>query len=182
MTAEIVKALLELLKLAPRYFVAFGVVAGVLLYADEQLLQHLGVAQFAKDNRSVMGLALLGSIALLLVGVCIRAGALVDTWRRKRKFQQRMTERLHALTEDEKQILRFYIGQETRSNTLRIDDGVVQGLVAARIIYRAAAQGSIIEGFAHNISDFAWQYLNEYPDLLDGSTDIARTDRHISLY
>jgi len=38
---------------------------------------------------------------------------------------------MHSLTEEEKKILRFYFTKQTRSNVLRIDDGDVQGLVAA---------------------------------------------------
>ena len=88
-----------------------------------------------------------------------------------------MTKRLHSLTEDEKQILRFYIAENTRANTLRIEDGVVQGLISDRIIYQSASLGSILDGFAHNINDFAWDYLHVNPHLLEGTTNTCRTDK-----
>ena len=73
-------------------------------------------------------------------------------------------------------------GMQTRSNTLRIDDGVVNGLVAKGIIFRAASMGNLLEGMAHNIGDFAWDYLHENPHLLEGITDIARTDKRRSMW
>jgi hypothetical protein len=85
-------------------------------------------------------------------------------------------DKLNSLTEDEKQILRYYIAKDTRTNVLRVDDGVVQGLVAAGIIYRSANVGNILEGFAHNITDLAWDYLYVHRDVLQGTTDLYRTD------
>ncbi|MGP7733596.1 super-infection exclusion protein B [Oceanimonas smirnovii] len=41
------------------------------------------------------------------------------------------------LTEDEKQILFYCFVKNTRSNILKVDDGVVQELVMSRIIYRS---------------------------------------------
>ena len=85
--------------------------------------------------------------------------------------------RLHRLTEDEKQILRFYFAKGTKANVLRFDDGVVQGLASAGIIYMSAPIGNMFEGFAYNISDFAWDYLHEHKELLAGTTNTSRTDK-----
>lgn len=93
-----------------------------------------------------------------------------------------MSERLDSLTEDEKQILRFYIAEQTKSNVLRIDDGIVQGLVSTGIIYRAASVGNMLEGFSYNLSDFAWNYLSVYPHLLEGTTNTYRTDKRKRRY
>ena len=93
-----------------------------------------------------------------------------------------MTERLNRLTEDEKQILRFYLAENTRANMLRIEDGVVQGLKADGIIFQSASLGNVLEGFAHNISDFAWDYLHINPHLLDGTTNTYRTDKRRRLW
>ena len=88
-----------------------------------------------------------------------------------------MYAKLENLTEEEKQIMRYYLATKSRSNTLRIDDGVVNSLVANRIIYRGASVGNMLEGFAHNISDIAWEYLHSHPELLVGSTNTYRTDK-----
>jgi hypothetical protein len=169
--------LLQLLKLAPRYLIALGLMAGFMLFANEALLQRLGVLEFAQHYRPMLGLALVVTGALFLMAVLVGVLEAIRRAWRKRQFNRRQTKRLNRLTEDEKQILRFYIAKQTRANSLRIDDGVVQALVAEGIIYRSASMGNVFEGFAYNISDTAWEYLNVNPGLLAGTTHIARTDR-----
>jgi hypothetical protein len=177
MIAEIAKTSLEFLKLAPRYLIALGVMAAILLFASEEFLKLIGVLELAQDNRSVLGLTLLISVSLFTISIGADGVSIVKNWWRKRGFYQRVTDRLNCLTEDEKQILRFYIAKQTRSNVLLINDGVVQGLVSDGIIYRSASLGNIVEGFAHNINNFAWDYLNTNPHLLEGTTNTYRTDK-----
>ena len=182
MIAEAAKTFLEFLKLAPRYLIALGVMAAVLLFASEEFLKLIGVLEFAKDNRPMLGLTLVVTGALFAVSVVGDGIALVKQWWFRRRRYLRIAERLQCLTEDEKQILRFYIAENTRANTLRIDDGVVQGLKANGIIHLSASMGNALEGFAHNISEFAWEYLHEHPHLLDGSTNTFRTDKRESYW
>lgn len=60
---------------------------------------------------------------------------------------------------------------------LKVDDGVVQGLVADQIIYRSASMGNILEGFAHNVTDFVWNYIHANSGVLQGTTNFYRTDK-----
>ncbi|MDM0118904.1 superinfection exclusion B family protein [Variovorax arabinosiphilus] len=182
MATELFTAIVEAIKLAPRYLAPVGMVAGLLLFLPEQYLQVLGITQLAEDYRPILGLTFLFCLAVVAIAVLkfIASGplSLYYRWRRKRYLK----DRLSRLTEDEKQILRFYISKQTRTNVLRVDDGVVQGLVADRIIFRSANMGNVIEGFAHNIADGAWQVLNEDHSLLDGTTNFYRTDKDRGLY
>ncbi|WP_310642686.1 super-infection exclusion protein B [Limnohabitans sp.] len=130
MFAEIAKTFLEFLKLAPRYLIALGVMAAILLFASEEFLRLIGVFELAQDNRSVLGLTLLVSVSLFTISIGADGVSIVKSWWRTRSFYQRVTDRLNCLTEDEKQILRFYIAKQTRANVLRYDDGVVQSLVS----------------------------------------------------
>ena len=182
MIADAVKTFLEFLKLAPRYLIALGVMAAILLFAAEVFLKFIGVFEFAQDNRPMLGLTLVVTGALFMVSVAGDGISFVKGWWRKRGFYRRVTDRLNCLTEDEKQILRFYIAKQTRANVLRYDDGVVQGLVSDGIIYQSASLGNMLEGFAHNISDFAWDYLNVHPHLLEGTTNTYRTDKRRSYW
>lgn len=175
--SEIAKTLLEILKLAPRYLIALGVMAAFLLFAEENSLKFIGVFEFAQNNRSMLGLALVVTVPLFAVSVGADTIIIIKGWWRRRRLYRRIAERLHCLTEDEKQILRFYICENTRANMLRIEDGVVQGLKSDRIIYQSASLGNVLEGFAHNISDFAWDYLHVNPHLLEGTTNTYRTDK-----
>lgn len=177
MSPEFFKHLFDALKLAPKYLIAIALVLGFLLFGGTQLTQWIGVADLAKDYRQWFAVGFLGCIALLVVSLGQWAYALARNLIGKRRRKAQLRERLSRLTEDEKQILRFYIGKQTRSNTLRHDDGVVQALASARIIYRASSIGSLVEGFAYNINEAAWDVLNKERHLLDGVTNIYRTDK-----
>ena len=182
MISEIAKTFLDFLKLAPRYLIALGIMAAFLLFATEKLLKFIGVFEFAQNNRSMLGLTLVITVSLFAVSVFADIGSFVKSWWRKRKFYRSISERLNRLTEDEKQILRFYIAKQTRANVLRYDDGIVQSLVSDGIIYQSASLGNMLEGFAHNISEFAWDYLYKHPHLLNGTTNTYRTDKQAALW
>jgi hypothetical protein len=170
------------LKLAPRYLVSLGIIAALFLFAPEKLTKWFGIQDFAQHYRAWFAIAFIVTSVLFAVD---RSIAVVGWIRHKKAvahFSEARLQRLHRLTEDEKMILRFYFAKETKTNVLRIDDGVVQGLVSAGIIYQSASMGHILDGFAHNISDFAWDYLHEHIDLLDGTTNTYRTDKHRDIY
>jgi hypothetical protein len=175
--ADLAKALMEFLRLAPRYMAALAVVAAFLLFSTDDLLKRLGVFDFTQQNRPAIGMTLLVSAALLGVSLSSGATASFRRWRANRRFFFRVVNRLHTLTEDEKQILRYYLAKNTRANTLRVDDGVVQGLVADGLIHRSAAIGNMVEGFAHNINDLVWDYIHLHPVVLEGTTNTYRTDK-----
>lgn len=160
------KPLTEILKLAPRYLAVIALATGALLFGGEELLERVGVRELAENNRAVVGFVFLLAAAGLLVSAAIDATGFGRRWAHERYVYRRMKQYLNALTEAEKQVLRFYIGKQTRTQALRIDDGVVQGLEAAGIIHRAASVGSLVEGFAYNIDKFAWNYLNLYAHVL----------------
>jgi ABC-type multidrug transport system fused ATPase/permease subunit len=177
MFSEFAKSALDFLKLAPRYLIAVALIAGVLLFFPNAWLVRIGVDNFAAANRQWLGLAFLVSAVLW----CISLITTVWSWVAGKVFQRRVSQhiarKLDSLTEGEKQILRYYFAKDTRANTLRIDDGVVQGLVQNRIIFRSASMGSILDGFAHNISDAAWDYILANPEVLQGTTNTYRTDK-----
>jgi hypothetical protein len=171
------KPLFEFLKLTPRYLMAIGLVAGMVLFGSNQFRETLGLTKFSQDYRSVLGIAFLSSIVLLVVAIAGSGWNWIQREWMKRKAFQRLTKRLNALTEDEKQILRHYVKFNTRSNCLRIDDGVVQGLVNNRIIFRSTTVGSMVDGFPHNISEATWDYLHACPEVIKGESERTRTDK-----
>jgi hypothetical protein len=177
MSGDYAKTLLEALKLAPRYLVSLSVIAAFFLFGSGKWLKGLGVDEFAKHYRQWIALTFIITSTLFAADRCIA----ICGWIRYKvlvgKFTKRRLERLHSLTEDEKQILRFYISQQTKTNVLRYDDGVVQGLESAGVIRRSSTLGTLMEGFAYNITDFAWNYLNEHHELLLGTTNTYRTDK-----
>ena len=177
---DYLKSALEFLKLAPRYLISIGVAAAFLLFGNEDFLARLGLKKFTEDYRAWLGLTFVSTVSLFAIYVAGEIVAFIGRKIKKRKVVERIAQRLQNMTEDEKQILRFYFAKNTRSNILRIDDGVVQGLVADGIIYRSADVGNILEGFAHNLSDFAWNHIHSNPELLAGHTNTHRTDKRDS--
>jgi hypothetical protein len=177
MLTESIKSTIEVLKLAPRYLAALAVIAGALIFFPAEWLAVLGLQAFSIEHRAWIGLALLGSVGICSVSALIWVGESIRGAIRRRGVRRFVCDKLNRLTEDEKQILRYYFANGTRSNTLRINDGVVQELVACRIIRRSAQFGNLLEGFSHNISDFAWDYIHENPGVLAGTTNTYRTDK-----
>lgn len=177
MLSDIVKSSLDFLKLAPRYLLAIAIVAGTLLFSPGAWLGKIGLQEFADDHRPWLGLAFLVSTTLWIVAITVSTWKAIGIKLFRRSVQKNVVRKLSSLTEGEKQILRYYLANDTQANMLKVDDGVVQGLVANRIIYRSTSMGNILEGFAHNITDFAWNHLHANPDLLKGTTNFYRTDK-----
>ncbi|MGJ3243264.1 MAG: superinfection exclusion B family protein [Opitutales bacterium] len=176
------KSILEFLKLTPRYLMAVSIFCAVLLFSPKEFLDQIGAFEFTENYRSWIGLAFLGSLCISIVGIGSGILGWIKSFRYRRKVKKRIVEKLHRLTENEKQILRYYIAKQTKSNMLRTENGVVKGLEASHIIYRAATLGNVLEGFAHNISEVAWDYLNENQALLLGDTDFYYSDSREERY
>lgn len=174
---EIAATVLEALKLAPRYLAPVAVVCGVLVLANQTALDALGLREFTENNRHWIGLAFLASTAVALVDGTKEVAGWVRNRVATAKLKQKRIDRLNSLTEEEKQILRYYLAKQTRTNSLRIQDGIVQGLVAAGIIHQSASLGDLHSGFSYNISEFAWEFLNKNQTILEGVTTTCRTDK-----
>ena len=177
MLAESIRAIVEIVKLAPRYLVTLGIAAALLLFGREDILKSLGVYDFTQNYRQWLGLTLVITGALFVVD---RAVPIIKWIRNRvldRKIRKCILKSCNSLTEDEKQIMRFYIAKQTKTNYLRFNDGVVKGLESKYIIMRMSNSGHIRDGFAYNITDIAWKYLNKNNWLLNGTTNFYRTDK-----
>src|SRR5947209_19745240 len=116
MLHEIAKTILEFFKLAPRYLIALGAAAAFLLFSSEQTLKRLGLVEFIQNNRAILGVTLVGSVALFGIWVVASIINAIRRWWHKRKFYRDMIQRLPRLTEDEKQIPRYYVTANSRRN------------------------------------------------------------------
>jgi hypothetical protein len=172
-----IESFTKALQLAPRYLAVIAISCGVYLFAPEEWIAKLGLDNLDQKYRPYIGGVFLVSSGVVVVAIVRWIAMFGWACIHVRGIKRKVIKRLNSLTEDEKQILRFYISQQTRANTLRVDDGIVQGLVSAGIIYRSTQIGNMLEGFSYNIQDFAWEHLHEHPNLLIGSTNTYRTDR-----
>lgn len=173
---KVLDKLVDLLKLSPRYlFMPLLLITAFGLFAPANWLDFLGVASFASQSRAYIGVTFVVSAAFILVSVIhwifsLAWGIIAD----KRRSNQRLAkkiERLHSLTEDEKDLLRGYIAAGTRTQYFPFGDGVVRGLEVAGIISIPGGNmmGSLLTGVAYNIQSWAWDYLHEHPKILQSS-------------
>ncbi len=142
-----------------------SLVLSVLSFAPDSALATFGLRDFRAEYRTWIGLSWLFAFS----GLVIWVGRSVYQWAKSkitiRQHIQKMQQRLHNLTPDERDILRGYIADNTRTQNLRTDSGVVNGLVTERILYRSSQIGTLYR-IDHNINPLAWDYLKKHPELL----------------
>jgi hypothetical protein len=82
--------------------------------------------------------------------------------------RRRVRKYLYGLTLKEKYILQRYMEEQTRTEYLKMNDGVVAGLIEHGVIYPAPVHYARGSTLAHNITDFAWVY-RAHPELFETS-------------
>lgn len=157
---------LEAIKLSPKYLTPFVIVSGFLLFARPGMLEVFGLNTFTANYRPYIGMIFLLSSALVLSHWLITLYQWIAKRRLRSKRLRRSKQRLHNLTGEEREILRGYVGGNTRTQYLQIESGVAAGLEFEHIIFRSSNVGSLDDGWAYNIQPWAWEYLNERRELL----------------
>jgi hypothetical protein len=157
---------LSWIKLSPKYLIAITFATGIVLFSPEKFVTDLGMTEISELYKPWIGFSFLLSASLLAANVSF---LIITKIRNKIVWEKNLSKHqgyLHALTPEERNILRRYIGLATKTQDLSIESGVVQGLVANKIIYRAASMGDLYSGWAYNIQPWAWEYLNQNLELL----------------
>jgi hypothetical protein len=143
--------------------------AAVALFIPASLLDALGLSALVKDYRHYLGATLVVATSLL---ICTGGKGIWDAVLKPllketlaiRAYRKEM----HALTEEEKDYLRPYLDQQTRSQCFALNDGIAMGLQSRKIIIRASNLGMPGYGFMFpfQIQPWAWEYLNRHPELV----------------
>jgi len=143
-------------------------VLGFVTLGADQVLEPLGLDGFRKDYLPWLGIGFVLSASLLLVRLLF----LVSRWVLSKITQRRriktMRTRLHGLTPGEKQVLRKFFTNNSITSDFSLSDGVAQRLVFERILFRTPNTQGSAYSFPHNIQPWAWNYLQEHPELLTG--------------
>jgi Super-infection exclusion protein B len=137
----------------------------ILLFAPTNVLDMLGLTTLVPQYRPLIGTVFLLSSSMLIVRLGIETQRFIKQNRDKSRWRESGRRRLQALTTQEQAILQGYINMRTRSQFLDSQDGVVNGLEAEGIIYRASLVGEL-DNWAYNIQPWAWDYLNAHRELL----------------
>jgi len=167
MVTDIAKNLVDWIKLSPRYLLPICIFAGFVVFAPPQVLSIFGLIDMVSRYRPWFGLAFLLSAALLASSAVFAFYEFMKKKRLEEAVRKHRRLRLHQLTEDEKELLRGYIHNQTRTQYLSMSDGRVGQLQTEKIIFRASNLGDYLDGFAYNIQPWAWEYLNDHPEVLD---------------
>ncbi len=157
--------LLDWIRLSPKYLLPIAIFTGFPLFAPVEWLDAFGITEMVERYRALFGLAFLASTTLLLSSGLTAIYEYVKQRRNQAQLTKQLQQRLHRLSEPEKEVLRGYIHNESTTRYLPMTDGVVSGLEAKKIIYRSSNVGHI-EEWAYNIQPWAWEYLNSHPELL----------------
>ncbi len=153
-------------KLGPQYLLAITLSTGAALFLPPAWLSRIGLERVVAEHQLWIGVAFLGSLAVLASMVLVTAARRVQRWWFQKRWLRRHHHRLHTLTGEERAILLQFIAPKTRTQWLPITYGVVTELEAEDIIARASAISVGGPYFAFNIQPWAWMYLNAHQELL----------------
>ena len=170
--AKWVKELRETLT-SRSFWVYVFLAAFIPLLLPDAAADFLGITKLRDALRPWLGAAAL----LALIGLGVAQGMRVASWWEGKQKVQKLFQRLHTLSPEEKRMLKRYIAGQTKTQYISVMDGIAGGLQAMGILYRPTGMGDFVEGFAFNIQPWAWDHLQKHPELLEGAAPEEQTGR-----
>lgn len=164
-------------KPSAKHALPVALVTTALLLVPQAFTDRLGLSLFVNSYRMWIGLAWLFSVALLASLSLLAIKDPLLKWLRMRSKLKAAKAYLRRLTPSEKRTLAQYVCFNTKTQNLDCQCGVVNGLADAHVIYQSASIGSLYDGFAYNIEEWAWSELNAHTDLLEPELSAFRTDQ-----
>ncbi|MCP4256229.1 MAG: hypothetical protein GY774_01725 [Planctomycetes bacterium] len=159
----------EVLKLPPKYILPVMIFTGFFLIVPKTWLNTLGITTLISNYCQYITIAFLASCALLISHIFFWITNIIKdkiiNAKYLRAIQITGKDYLQRLTPDEKNILKFYIINQKRTQVLDPTDGTVNGLVRINIIYLSARSSTSL-GFPYNLQPWAWDFLNNNKGLL----------------
>ena len=158
------------LKLKPRHLFGLVLAAGILLFSPAALLERLGMTELLMHYRGWIGVVFVASAAVWLAHGLAPAARSVVAWLQEVRQMRTRRATLKHLSPQERAILRRFMDGDTKTITLNISSGVHAGLESRQVIYRASSLSRSFYDFDYNIQPWAWDYLREHPEVLEGPT------------
>jgi hypothetical protein len=142
------------------------IASSIILFSPKIFLITIGLEGIRSDYTQMLGILwVVSTSSTSHFSVCVVSN-------RYSKIKQFLLRKryLRSLTTDEKDVLRKYIDQNTKTlvlNHFTTEDellGIFDNLAHKGILY----QGSkvIMRGFSYNMHDWVWQFLNKNPKLV----------------
>ncbi len=157
---------LDWLKVSAKQALIMFIISTVLLFGGEELVASLGLLQAKEILKPWVGVVWIISLSIVISDPTFYAFNWVKTRVQWRIYLKQMQKTLHDLTPEEKKFLSVYIINDTKTQSADCNDGVVNGLVAAKIIFRSSNLSQYYTTFPYNIQPWAWEYLKNNPEIL----------------
>jgi len=164
MTEKLMRVTDYFRKIPVAFLIAIIFVLGLILFLPSEIAKTLAIDKFRDTYRVFLGPTFLLTVAFLGARIFT---SLMKSYSKKQYIKIKQ-ESLYKLTPEEKGYLVPYIKGQKNTIYVGIDDGIMNGLVAKKITYRAANMGNLLEGIAFNLQPWAREYLEENPHLLNG--------------
>lgn len=162
MASEVITAIVDLLKQAPKVFFAGGLAGLFLLMAPNSIIGIFGLRDFRNQYLSWIGIATVLCISLLIAHFGSFLYPVVVSWIRWRRI-------MNDLTFEEKKVLRPYIVNDEPTQYFPYSDGVANGLQAKGILFRSSQLAANDISFAYNIQPWARRYLKRRKKFFDNT-------------
>lgn len=174
--------LLNWLKLPKHIAWPLVIVSALLLWGHDGFKIGLGLQPFIDEYRKWLGVVFLFFLVLGLQPIApFLTKKFIEKYNRKREEEERIKQekelleqaknKLENLTPDEKDIFRYYIQNNTRTQDLSIQNGNVSKLISDGFIYRASqvSYGGMRGSFTFpvNITDWTWEFIHNNPEVLN---------------
>lgn len=177
--SKIINNLTDWAKFSPRILLAFTIICGAFLFGDSDIFITLGLEYIQAQFRPYFGIGFL-FFGSLLISFPISEGIKFLYKKLKTKVEQQQRRKivkdwLLQLTPSQKEILRKFIINDTRSYSLNYEDGSVTELMNAGIIYLPTSI-SIFKRFPRqgnglytdfNIQPWVFKYLKDHLELIN---------------
>lgn len=157
----------------PIFLATVLAILGILLFSPEGIAKSLAIYEFRENYKIYLGPALVVVTSLGFARVVFFFNKKMDI-NRSKKIRNQLP---HQLTPEEKGYLYSYIFEEENTLYVALDDGVMGGLLAKKITYRASRSGNLLDGFPCNLQQWARNYLEQRPWLLDDRKGRPMTPR-----
>lgn len=149
------------------FLFVLSTVSGIILFSKFDFITNSKIIRKNSEYRDWVYVIFIFSSIGFLTQVIIEIYKYVEKKIHDKRLQDRMQQQLNNLTNDEFKILSSYIKQNTKTQYLRMEDGVVNGLVQAHIIYRSSNLGdSVKHTWPYNVQPWVWDYLYKHPEIL----------------
>lgn len=158
------KIILEFSEQNVRFLMWVSFFSGVFLLMSQNIAAFLGFSSFSKYFGLLLVVIFLASTTLLFIDMLYLFGY----WLKRRDYTK-------TFGDDEKEILRYFIVKNRKSQTLPMDSGAMVCLLKHDMLRMATNLTYDYKHAEYTISNWAWKYLKKHPHLIDIEKGVEET-------